>query len=119
MNGVDHKDRDTADWTVSLKSNWFNLRIFYWLFDDGVLHAMYCIVKVVARDKAHPWHKYLSKHSGRYKFQMDLANSLNFHCFRHGNIWNIIQALSFGASKKVLGMLSKFPTPNYTNWDIR
>ena len=75
MNGVDHKDRDTADWTVSLKSNWFYLRIFYWLF-DGVLHAMYSIIKVVADDKAHPWHKYLSKHLGCYKFQMDLANDL-------------------------------------------
>jgi hypothetical protein len=74
-NGVDHKDRDTADWTVSLKSNRFYLRIFYWLF-DGVLHAMYTIIKVVASDKAHPWHKYLSKHLGRYKFQMDLANDL-------------------------------------------
>jgi hypothetical protein len=45
MNGVNHKDRDTADWTVSLKSNRFYLRIFYWLF-DGVLHAMYSIIKV-------------------------------------------------------------------------
>jgi hypothetical protein len=29
MNCVNHKDRDTADWTVSLKSNWWYLRIFY------------------------------------------------------------------------------------------
>lgn len=28
MNGVDHKDHDTVDWTVSLKSNRFYLRIF-------------------------------------------------------------------------------------------
>ena len=75
MNGVDHKDRDTADWTVSLKSNRFYLQIFCWLL-DGVLHAMHTIIKVVARDKAHPWHKYLSKHLGRCKFQMDLANDL-------------------------------------------
>ena len=56
-------------------SNRFYLRIFYWLF-NGVLHAMYSIIKVVADDKAHPWHKYLSKHLGRYKFRMDLANDL-------------------------------------------
>jgi hypothetical protein len=38
---------------------------------------MYIIIKVLARrDKAHPWHKYLSKQLGRYKFQMDLANDL-------------------------------------------
>ena len=75
MNGVDHTDRDNADWTVSLKSNRFYLRIFYWLF-DGVLHAMYSIIKVMASDKSHPWHKYLSKHLGRYQFQMDLAIDL-------------------------------------------
>jgi hypothetical protein len=39
------------------------LRIFYWLF-NGVLHAMYSVIKVVASDKSHPWHKYLSKHIG-------------------------------------------------------
>ena len=75
MNGVDHKDRDTADWTVLLESNRFYLRIFYWLF-DGVLHAMYSVIKVVASDKSHPWHKYLSKHSGLYKIQIDLAIEL-------------------------------------------
>jgi hypothetical protein len=75
MNGMDHKDRDTADWTVSLKLNRFYLRIFYWLF-DGVLYAMYSVIKVVASNKSHPWHKYLSKHLGRYKFQMDLAIDL-------------------------------------------
>jgi hypothetical protein len=72
MNGVDHKDQDTADWTVLLKSNRFYLRIFYWLF-DSVLHTMYTVIKVVASDKSHPWHKYLGKHPGRFKFQMDLA----------------------------------------------
>jgi hypothetical protein len=75
MHGVDHKDRDTADCTVSLKSNRYYLQIFYWLF-DGILHSMYSIIKVVASNKAHPWHKYLSKHLGYYKFQMDLANDL-------------------------------------------
>jgi hypothetical protein len=57
MNGVDHKDaRDTADWTVSLKSNgYYYLQIFYWLFDGVVLHAMYSIIKVIACDKqGHP-----------------------------------------------------------------
>ena len=42
FNGVDHKDRDTADWTVSLKSNRFYLRIFYWCL-DSIIHAMFVI----------------------------------------------------------------------------
>jgi hypothetical protein len=75
MSGGDQKDHDTADWTVSLKSNRFYLRIFYWLF-DGVLHAMYSIIKVIACNKDHPWHQYSSKPLGRYKFQMDLENKL-------------------------------------------
>jgi hypothetical protein len=75
MSGVDHKDRDTADWTVSLKSNRWYLRIFYWLI-DGVLHAAYRIVVSVAKDDNHKWHKYLSKNGGRYKFQMDLGLAL-------------------------------------------
>jgi hypothetical protein len=60
---------------VLLKSNRVYLRIFYWLFDD-VLHAMYLIIKVVASNEDHPWHKYLNKHLGRYNFQTDLANDL-------------------------------------------
>jgi hypothetical protein len=54
MNGVDHKDRDTADWTVSLKSNWWYLRIFYWLV-DGIPLAAYSIVCALATDKNHKW----------------------------------------------------------------
>ena len=54
------------------------MRIFYWLF-DGILHAMYTTIKVVGSDKAHPWRKYLNKHLGRYKYQMDLANDLISH----------------------------------------
>ena len=82
MNGVDRKDRDTADWTVSLKSNRFYMRIFYWTF-DGVIHAMHCIVKDVVGtppDKKHPWYRYVDKNHGRYRFQMDLAVAL----MRHG-----------------------------------
>ena len=68
MNGVDHKDRDTADWTVSLKSNRFYLRIFYWLL-DSVLHAMYTVVKaIVAQHDDHIWQIYTNKNNGRYKF---------------------------------------------------
>ena len=75
MGGVDHKDRDTADKTVSLKSNRWYLRIFYWLI-DGLLHAAYRIICSVASGNDHKWHKYLSKNGGRYKFQMDLGKSL-------------------------------------------
>jgi hypothetical protein len=50
MNGADHKNRDTADYTVSLKSNRFYMQIFCWLF-DGILHAMCSVIKAVGSDK--------------------------------------------------------------------
>ena len=85
MNGVDKKGRDTSDWTVSLKSYRFYLRIFYWTF-DGVIHAMYCVIKnIVAASgdkkaqKSHPFSRYVDKDWGRYRFQMDLGIALINH----------------------------------------
>ena len=75
MNGVDHKDRDTADYSISVKSNRWYMRIFFWLVDN-VIHAMYTNVTYVARNKDHPWFKYKNKNGGRYKFQYDLALEL-------------------------------------------
>ena len=76
MNGVDHKDRDTTDWTVSIKTYRFYLRILFWLL-DGVLHAMKTIVKhTVGEDLNHKWYEYTKAVYGRYRFQMDLANAL-------------------------------------------
>ena len=80
MNGVDRKDRDTADWTVSLKSPRFYLRIFYWTL-DGVIHAMFCVMKdFVTKNKKDPWKKhYDDKEWGRYWFQMDMGIALINH----------------------------------------
>lgn len=75
MNGVDHKDRDTSDYTISVKGMRYYMRIFFWGI-DGVLHACYSVVKEIATTRDHPWFKYKSKHGGRYKFQMDLGIEL-------------------------------------------
>ena len=87
MNGVDKKDRDTSDWTVSLKSYRFYLRIFYWTF-DGVIHAMQRIIKNIVdgpgvdnkkkkkKKKSHPFSRYVDKDWGHYRFQMDLGIAL-------------------------------------------
>jgi len=81
MNGVDTKDRDTADWSVSLKSFRYYMRLFYWLF-DGVLHAMYTLIKLSANDKADTndkWWRYCHMKTGRFEFQMDLGIQLINH----------------------------------------
>ena len=81
FNGVDHKDRDTADWTVSLKSNRFYLRTFYWCL-DGVIHAMHVIASNIAKtamsagEDNHKWKRCVDKNMGRYRFQMDLGIAL-------------------------------------------
>ena len=41
---------------------------------------MLCIAWLInATDKKHPWYRYVDKHNGRYRFQMDLAVALMSH----------------------------------------
>ena len=65
------------------------MRIFYWCL-DGMIHAMYQVVKHIAKEEKekekkekkektgnkHKWLKYLDKQLGRHRFQMDLGNDL-------------------------------------------
>jgi hypothetical protein len=78
-NGVDRKDRDTSDWTISVKSHRWYLRLYYWMV-DAAIHSSYLLVVHIANKRAeinpeHPWLKY-SGRNGRMNFQMDLAHSL-------------------------------------------
>jgi hypothetical protein len=78
VGGVNHKECDTADWTVSLKSNWWCLQIFCWLI-HGMLHAACRVVCSVALDDNHKWHEDLSKNWGQHKLQMDFGLALLSH----------------------------------------
>ena len=78
-NGVDRMDRDRADWSISIKSNRWYLRFYYWIIDGAINHA-YITVCEIAKQRSlngvdHPWLKY-TKRDGRKKFQLDLAHSL-------------------------------------------
>ena len=76
MGGVDRKDRDSADYTTSVRTNRFYLRIFFWAF-DSMIHLMFNVVLVLARTASRPeWKKYKTKNGGRRKFQIDLALAL-------------------------------------------
>ena len=76
--GVDLRDRDTADWTTSMRSPRFYLRIFFWML-DGVIHSIFCIIKNYVEscgDDNHPWKRYTAAGGfGRCRFQMDLGIS--------------------------------------------
>jgi len=77
IKSADHKACDTADWTISLKLNWFYLRILYWLL-DSLLREMYSMVKAVGLglDYYYPWEKYSNEIYWWYTFQMDLGIQL-------------------------------------------
>ena len=72
-NGVDRNDRDSADYTVSLRTNRWYLRKWFWTL-DRVNHCTYLCVKHLAEDGTkEQWKRYLSKQDGRRTFQIDLA----------------------------------------------
>jgi hypothetical protein len=76
---VDRKDRDTSDWTISVKSNRWYLRLYHWMF-DAAIHSSYLLVVHIGNKRAetntdHPWLSY-SGRNGRMLFRMDLAHLL-------------------------------------------
>jgi hypothetical protein len=78
MGGVDHDDRDGADYSVSIKTERYYLRIFFWI-ENSVIHAMYIIVRELSEPgqmKHEEWSHYGNVHNGRFKFQVDLAMAL-------------------------------------------
>ena len=48
MNGVDRNDRDSADYSTSIRTNRYYLRIFCWGL-DRVVHAVYVVVCFLAK----------------------------------------------------------------------
>ena len=72
MNGVDRKDRDTADWTVSLGTKRYYLRIFFWVF-NAIIHCCYICACQLPQFAAHRY----GGDGGRHKFQNDLATALS------------------------------------------
>ena len=79
-NAVDRNDRDSADYTTSMRTNRWYLRIVFWLL-DRVIHCTYVIVIELLKEKSsrrmniypHEWQRYLSKNEGRRHFQIDLG----------------------------------------------
>ena len=73
MNGVDRNDRDSRDNSVSIRTNRWYLRIWFWLM-DRVCHCTYISVcNIATKGIREDWKKYLSKQNGRKRFQIDLG----------------------------------------------
>lgn len=75
-NAVDRNDRDSADYTTSLQTNRWYLRIFFWVL-DRVIHMVYtcCVFCADHGVGAEWWANYCGK-DGRYEFQIDLGLAL-------------------------------------------
>lgn len=76
FNAVDRNDRDSSDYTTSMRTNRWYMRIFFWLL-DRVVHQTYVIVAYCADMGIGPdaWKRYLKK-GGRKRFQIDMAREI-------------------------------------------
>ncbi len=69
--GVDRNDRDSAEYSTTIQTHHWYLRMFFWVF-DRVIHMLYMVVIYSASVKSE-WKKYAGKNYGRAKFQKDLG----------------------------------------------
>ena len=77
MNGVDQNERDSCNYSTSIRTNRWYLRIFCWAMDQ-VVHAQHSIVIFLANQGIGKpvWKKYRDKHQGWHDFQIYLRISL-------------------------------------------
>ena len=73
MNGVDKADRDGRDNSVTIRTNRWYLRIWFWVM-ERVVHCVYVVVRDIAQMGLRPdWMQYTGKNGGRKAFQHDLG----------------------------------------------
>jgi len=79
FNAVDRNDRDSADYSTSIRTNRYCIRIFCWVLDRVVnaccVVVIYCVCKV-GSSRVKKWKKYQTSNTGRHDFQIDMAISL-------------------------------------------
>jgi hypothetical protein len=87
FNAVDINDRDSADYSTSICTNRYYLRMLCWSL-DRVVHTCYVVVCECAKADVGPpeWKHYLSKHNCRHDFQIHLALALMTYAITHD--WN-------------------------------
>ena len=81
-NAVDRDDCDSADYTVSIRTNRWYLRKWFWTIDRANRCTYLCVKHLVEDGNKDQWKQYLDKHGGRKKFQIDLALQLMDHAIR-------------------------------------
>jgi hypothetical protein len=74
---IDRNDWDSVDYSSTIHTNRYYLKIFCWAL-DRVIHAAYTVVCFLIKSGIgqKEWKQYLDGLSGRHDFQIDLALSL-------------------------------------------
>ena len=77
FNAVDRTNRDGSDFSTTIRTNRYYLRIVCWCL-DRVIHALFVVVCALYAAGLGPeeWKTYTDVHWGRHDFQMDLAMAL-------------------------------------------
>jgi len=75
FNAVDRNDRDSADYTCSIRTNRWYLRIFFWLLDRAIF-SMFIVLVSYYQDTGDERFKRYATDGGRYIFQIDLGIAL-------------------------------------------
>jgi hypothetical protein len=77
FNAVDRNDRDSYDYSTSIRTNRYYLRIFCWGL-DRIIHCLYIVVVELAKLDLglKVWKRYSQKNGGRKRFQVDLGIAL-------------------------------------------
>jgi hypothetical protein len=77
FNAVDRNDRDSSDYSTSIRTNRYYLRIFCWGL-DRIIHCLFVVVTELAKLDLglKKWKSYSNKNGGRKKFQIDLGMAL-------------------------------------------
>eukprot|EP00956_Cyclotella_meneghiniana_P002128 scaffold2418_cov58-Cyclotella_meneghiniana.AAC.2 len=84
FNAVDRNDRDSSDYSTTIRTNRYYLRIFCWAL-DRIIHALYVIVCELSKrgtterlggEWPEYWSLYGDKNGERRRFQVDLGIAL-------------------------------------------
>jgi len=80
FNAVDRNDRDSTDYSASIRTNCYYIRIFCWVL-DCVVHVVFAVVLYYCQLGVCPkdWKRYQSKNNGRHDLQIDLGIAILNH----------------------------------------
>ena len=77
FNAVDRNDRDSSDYSTSIRTNRYYIRLLCWCL-DRVIHTVYIVVCWLAKEDGWvKWRQYVNdRQDGRRDFQIDLGMAL-------------------------------------------